>query len=302
MLNGTGRRFQRRQWVWIMLMVDIVLFMLLMTLGIIALQVGQTQSNPNDKIEISIIDEKGTTWTKNTQVEIFNSSYVNDKGETTIESSNGEPVVAPGFDTNYSFALYNTNDVAIGYSTNVNFLFTVNTKFNEEFSSLPIKVRLYTVNDNGIACYLIGGEKSGEPLGVMLSGELNDNFQLGVLGKSCYQKFFMELWWDFESGNYEDDVRDTLLGNIAAENGSAIVTMNIEVNAWAHSDPNAVGGTPISSNGSQTNGNLVSWLWVIFLLINGSVLIFYVAWLLNKRSIEAYEKSEKENTESGTAT
>lgn len=293
MSNGTGRRFQRRQWVWIMLMVDIVFFMLLMTLGIIALQVGNNGSVGNKDISISVDDEHGTSWSANTPVDIFSASYVNDRGEVTIASADGSKVCAPGFNSSYSFTLHNKADGAVSYETNVSFLFTLGGIEDDRFETLPILVRLFTSDNNGNVSYLVGDSETWKPL----SDDLCGNYQLGVLGVESYQKFTLELWWPME-GN--DDL-DTLLGNLATEsNGSAVVTMQISTYAERHSNSLAEGG--IKEDGSQTNGNLVSWLWVIFLLINGSVLIFYVAWLLNKRSIEAYEKSEKENTESGTAT
>ena len=46
--NGETKTQTRKQWVWIMLMVNIVFVLLLMTLGIIALRVGNSLPEGTD--------------------------------------------------------------------------------------------------------------------------------------------------------------------------------------------------------------------------------------------------------------
>lgn len=286
--------FQRRQWIWIMLMVDIVFMLLLMTLGIIALQVSGGPSDNTDIIFIAgknydfdITDDNGKTWDSNTDVQIFQASYVNDQGVATVKSSNGNAVFAPGSTATYSFAMYNDGNSAVLYQTNIRFaLFVNNSSATEsQFESLPMLVSLYTTDETGNRTYFIGNQTSGVPL----NQALVDNSQLATLGATSYQKFTMELHWPYESGN---DALDTLLGDLAVTaeaNGGARINMQISTHAEAHPNSTAQGG--IKQDLDNTGGNLeqggtIRWLWLVLLMINAAVLIFYVAWLLNKRQAD----------------
>ncbi len=289
-MSNDRKKSERRQWVWIMLMVDIVFVLLLMTLGIIALQVGNGLPDNTDVLfivgknySVDVDDESGKTWSSNNNIQIFQASYVNDQGVATVKSSNGQSVFAPGTTTTYSFAMHNNGNAAVIYQTNVSFVLSINNSVatSESFQSLPILARLYYSNANGETIYLIGDEAVGVPL----SQALASNVQLGTLGASSYQKFNLELTWPFE-GN--DDV-DTLLGDLAAnrDNGGVAITMKVSTYAEAHPNTTAEGGIKVdldSTGGTVEQGGTIRWLWLVLLMLNAAVIIFYVAWLLNKRA------------------
>ena len=94
----------------------------------------------------------------------------------------------------------------------------------------------------------------------------------------------MELNWAFDGGN---DELDTYYGNMAVEKG---ITLTFEIESYAeeHIDPTAQGGTRINKdadNGALTDeyGGEVRWFWLILLMVNTAILIFYVSFLMKKR-------------------
>lgn len=303
MSGKTG--FQRRKWIWIMLMVDIVFMLLLLTLGIIALQVsGGLQDNVDVvfivpyQYDFNVTDSAGKRWDGETKVDIFQASYVNGEGVVTVQSQNGSSVFAPGTTTTYAFAMYNSGNAAVSGETNIGFQLLTNGTLSIDYDSLPMLVKLYTVDENGLTTYLVGDATQGKPL----SADLINNYKLTTLGANCYQQFTLELSWPYESG--KDDF-DTMLGNLSSTPGSSGVSLSLKISttATAHSDPSAKGGIPMQGNGATTSqeyGGTIRWLWLVLLMLNAAVLIFYVAWLLNKRladlqSAENDQQIEQDN-------
>lgn len=266
----------RKQWMYIMLMVNIVFVLLLITLGIVALRVGNylpentdilfiVGKNPN--VEVSDQDE--TSWKTGQQVNIFQSTSANEQGEITVASQDGTKVIAPGTQTTYQFTMCNSGNMAVHYETDLDFTLKVGNEKQESYQ-FPLLVRL----SNASGVYLIGGEDEWVNV-----ADATLSRYVSVLGASSYETFTLELLWQFEGGN---DELDTLYGDLSAEKG---VTLILGINTYAeeHIEPDAQGGTRMAVQGTQEYGGTIRWLWLFMLLINTGVLIFYVAWLMNKR-------------------
>ena len=95
-------RQKRKAWVWIMLMVNIVFLLLLMTLGIIALRAGNYLPETDivfiagKKTDVAIGDGETDRWEANQEIAIFDTHYASGDGQITVESQNGEALIAPG--------------------------------------------------------------------------------------------------------------------------------------------------------------------------------------------------------------
>ncbi len=276
--RSVARGSSRKSFVWLMLMVNIVFILLLMTLAITALRVGNYLPENMDILFIvgkepnmDVTDGEGKVWESNTQINLFSSEYVNGENVVTIASSNGDKVIAPGVVSAYDFALYNNGNMAVVYETDLDFKLTVADKSLEDYT-FPLKVRLYDSNGN----YVIGG--TNEWVAVE---DASVAFHPSTLGATSYSHFTLELKWEFDGGN---DTLDTLYGN---ESGEGVwLTLGINTYAEEHLDPTAQGGIKVDvneENGSQEYGGTVRWLWLVLLFINTGVLIFYVAWLMSKR-------------------
>ena len=274
--HSMARVFERRAWMWIMLMVNVVFILLLMTIGIIALRVDYSLPSDSDILfivskqpEFVTDDEKGA-WSTGRNIDIFKTEYSGGEGKTTVASSDGTKVIAPGTQTTYEFVMYNNGNMAVVYATDLDFRLKVGeeTVSAEDF---PLKVRLV----NTLGEYIIGSEYQW----VSVHDASLDQYS-ATLGASSYQDFELQLKWDFHGGN---DELDTLYGDLAAERGVSL-SMTLNTYAVEHDDPRAEGGKLINSDTRhQEYGGTIRWLWMLMLFINTAVIIFYISWLMNKR-------------------
>lgn len=275
----------RRAWTWIMLMVTLVFIAVLLTIGIIALRVGNYLPEDTDILfivgknpEVEVSDDEKKTWESGQEVNIFSSQYKNGQGQTTILSGDGDSVIAPGFVSEYKFGMYNNGNMAVVYETDIDFDLKIGGKEQKEYN-FPLEVRLKGA-DGG---YLIGGEDEWVNV-----SEAKLTRHVSQLGRSSYEEFTLELRWLFEGGN---DELDTLYGNTASADG---VSLKLGINTYAeeHLDPAAKGGIEVEGNadGETEAGGTMRWVWVVLLLVCSAILVFYVAWLLNKR---LYDRDEE---------
>lgn len=269
-----SKKEQRRAWVWIMLMVNIVFILLLLTLSVIALRVGNVLPEDTDilfivgkKPQVTVGDKE--KWQAGKEVDIFSASYENGEGVVTVMSDNGDSLIAPGTVSTYEFSMYNNGNMAVFYETAVTFSLTIGDEL-QDYYAFPLSVRLRTESDD----YLIGARDKW----INVNQATGVNY-VRVLGAYSYETFTLELKWEFEGGN---DELDTMFGNQAVKDG---ISLKFGINTYAeeHIDPTAKGGTIIEGKENAELGGTVRWLWVILLILNASILIFYVSWLMNKR-------------------
>ena len=274
--NGKAAN-ERRHWVYIMLLVVIVFILLLMTLGILALRVENYLPEGTDIVfvvgkspSVEFGDEKGS-WKSGLEVDIFKSYYENDQQVVTVLSKEGDSLIAPGTQMQYYFIAYNKGNIAVTYETDIDFLFESAGQVKNDFA-FPLKVRLKT--DSGK--YLIGGESEWVDISTAKVTK-----HVSVLGASSYEGFTLELIWAFEGG---DDALDTMLGNMSA-NGGAKITLGIETYAEEHFEPTAQGGIVVEAEDGKPveHGGTIRYFWLMLLFICIAILVFFIAWLLNKR-------------------
>lgn len=276
---NTAKQSSLNSWMWIMLMANVVFVLVLMTLGVMALKVGNALPDGVDILYVvgrdpsfENIDDDGKVWTNDTQVDIFSANHVNGEGVTTVVSQDGTKVIAPGTVSTYRFGAYNNGNMAIMYQTDVDFTFILAGEEQEQYE-FPLSVRLRTEQGK----YLIGGENRWIPVDEAVATN-----HVSVLGAGCYEEFTLELLWAFEGGN---DELDTMYGNMAVEGGVEL-TFGINTYAEEHIDPSAKGGTPINpeaNNDKQEYGGEVRWFWLILLMVNTGILIFYLSFLITRR-------------------
>ncbi len=273
--NTPNPRGTRKQWVWIMLMVNIVFVLLLMTLGILALRIGNTLPEGTDIVfivgknpSVDFEDEDGK-WLAGRNTNIFHAEYKNGEGKSTVVSQDGTKLIAPGVQTSYKFTMQNTGNMAVVYQTDLSFTLKIGDEVQENYY-FPLKVKL--LNDRGE--YVIGDETEW----VDVQDAILYSYP-GLLGANSYENFEFLFNWEFEGGN---DELDTLYGDLSAEKG---VTLTLKIKTYAEEapDPAAQGGNRIEVEGSPEYGGTIRWLWLTLLMINTAILVFYVAWLMHKR-------------------
>ena len=256
-------------------MVNIVFVLLLMTLGILALRIGNTLPEGTDIVFIvgknpSVdFEDEGGKWLSGRNTDIFHAEYKNGEGKSTVVSQDGTKLIAPGVQTSYKFTMQNTGNMAVTYQTDLKFTLKIGDVVQENYY-FPLKVKL--LNDRGE--YVIGDETEW----VDVQDATLYSYP-GLLGANSYENFEFLLNWEFEGGN---DELDTLYGDLSAEKG---VTLTLKIKTYAEEapDPAAQGGNRIEVEGTPEYGGTIRWLWLTLLMINSGILVFYIAWLMNKR-------------------
>ena len=260
---------EKRAWIWIMLLVNIILFLLFMLLGIVALKVGNYLPEDTDIIYIvgkdPSVDEEDV-WESGKEVTIFKAYYVNGKGETTVVSQDGTKLIAPGTQSTYKFTMYNNGNMAVVYEIDLDFELKIGDKIQNEFV-FPLKARLST--ENGY--YLIGDETEWVNV-----ADATLSKHVSVLGARSYETFVLELLWEFDGGN---DALDTMYGDTSSEKG---VTLTLGINTYAeeHIDPAATGGTRVDISEKSEHIGELHVLWIILLLLIAIILVCYILWFI----------------------
>ena len=201
--------------------------------------------------------DANTVWQGHTDIEIFRISYENGTGSMTVNSSNGQKVLAPGTASTYSFALENTGTNAVQYEMNMEAWFTDGTH------AIPVNARVCDHSGR----YLAG---TGDSYADVL--ELNSVSDAGTLRAGYIMPYTLEWEWPFE----EDDAYDTLLGDLAADED---ITLTIVINTVASYTPADDGGIPKTGDTSSIG------LMFILMILSAAALIF----LLYRRKGEPNE-------------
>ena len=225
-----------------------------------------TQPPKNPGFEAS---DDNTVWSTNTQVEIFRVSYVNGEQVITVNSGNGDKVIAPGTENSYTFKLKNTGNVALDYTVEIDAYFT------PADIEIPITGRLNRYDGT----WVIGGKDEYAKVPVLDTAE--DNATLGA-GKYTY--YTLDWLWPFESGN---DELDTMLGNLAVDQ-ELTFTIVIKTTATESSNPYDDSGITPPQTGDNTNLTL----WIVLAVSSFAMMIF----LLFYQNKEKRRDSAEANT------
>ena len=245
-------------------------------------------ANPGFRVE-----NMDQTWGTEHHVDLFRDEYYGDGYDLTVRSENGDKLIAPGTENEYTFNLKNTGNVAMDYSVTLLADLFINTE-EIDLLDFPIGVRLRSYSGE----YLLGDKEHWAPLH-RLDGILSE----GTLAVNHYAWYTLEWKWLFEEYTYDDDgkvigpvgdARDTLLGNLSAETPLAL-QVSINTLATPNWEMNANGGirqdysgesAPISD--SEMGGRIRFWpcLLTVLLLIALGALAYFL-WHRAKRNNQA---------------
>lgn len=168
--------------------------------------------------------DDNTVWEAETDVEIFRISYENGSGQVTVNSNNGEKVLAPGTANEYRFTLENSGMAALDYEL------TMEAYFSDDALPIPVVARVTDYKGN----YLAGSAE-----GKVDVLELNNVKQSGALTAGYVAPYTLEWEWPFEG----DDGYDTMLGNLAVDQDITL-TIVIKTVATYCPNPDIIEGNP----------------------------------------------------------
>jgi hypothetical protein len=186
-----------------------------------------------------VAEDTKVKWSKSTDVDIFKTVYVNDKGEITVESSDGDKVIAPGTGSDYSFSLKNNGNISLDYTM------TLDSVFQLSDVELPLEVRLR----KGDSEYVIGSENTW-----VKPEKLSEVYETGTLDVNHYEEYTLEWQWPFtaedETQQENADAIDTFLGNEAVTQD---VNFTLSIITQAEETPGAV---PVDQDEIEANARL----------------------------------------------
>ena len=198
------------------------------------------------------VTDENTVWQGETNVEIFRISYENGEGNVTVQSSNGDKLVAPGTSNTYNFQLENTGSHAVEYSMSMDAYFTDGTY------TIPVNARVF----DKYGAFYAGSET--ETVDVL---ELNGVSDSGTLKAGYIMPYTLEWEWPFE----EDDAYDTMLGNLAVDEDISLTIVINTTASYTPDPPSGGDGEPPKTGDSQfllTMGAMItSGTMLLFLLI-----------------------------------
>lgn len=187
-------------------------------------------------------------WTTETDVDIFNRTYTNNKGEVTVHG-NGHKIIAPGTANNYTFQCVNTGNTAMDYTV----VFEV--EYSNSFDHIPVLAKL-TDSTGRVLTGLENGWVSIEYLNGMADTK--------TLAANRHINYTLSWQWPYEG----DDHYDTALGDIAVKDDLRL-TVRIKTIATENPDPNAGVGDVNTSD----NSNIAMWASLMVLSFVGLVII-----------------------------
>lgn len=177
-------------------------------------------------------DDK-TVWTTNTKVDIFRISYVNGAHEVTVNSDNGDKLIAPGTENSYTFKLKNTGNVPLTYTVELEAYITPADLY------IPLWGRLNRYDGT----WIVGSRDRYEKVAA-----LDGAHDKATLGAGKYTYYTLDWMWPYESG---DDEWDTMLGNLAVDQD---LTFTIVIKTRAEADTDSSGGGGGGSGGGGGGG------------------------------------------------
>ncbi|MBR5558829.1 MAG: hypothetical protein IKU72_01115 [Oscillospiraceae bacterium] len=206
-------------------------------------------------------NEDGTNpWATMTPVEIFRTSYSEDGYTVTVQSGNGDKIIAPGTENKYTFKLKNNASALMDYTV------SMEATIQPAGITIPVEGRMSRYDGLWVA----GGEDSYVDITAM-NGQLDQASLHG--GRFVY--YTLDWRWPFD-GN---DELDTLLGDMAAHEDISL-TIVITTTATERTAPPGGGGgggsdpdDPIGIIPPDTGDISQSQMWMIIALIAFALLM-----------------------------
>lgn len=208
------------------------------------------------------VSDKNTVWTSQTDIEIFRVTYENGTGNVTVNSQNGDALLAPGTANTYEFVLENTGNVDLEYTM------TMEAYFSHTDYPIPVFVRLTDHNGE----YLLGSES--EPVDVL---RLNEISREGTVRAAHLVPYTLHWEWPFEL----DNEYDTFLGNMAVEEDITL-TIVIRTSASYTDTPNPDDDEP------PKTGDTTELTFLFVLMIGSAAGLLFLLLLPSKKREERH--------------
>lgn len=259
-------------WLIIILLVFITAVILIARLTNHAPKDSNTVPLVEEEINLIVKDDQ-KEWKKSTKIDIFKTTYTNDKNEVIVNSDNNDKVIAPGTSNEYTFNLKNTGNFNLEYELKLEPSLIINEQLTE-FKEFPIKVRLKDAENK----YLLGNEEKWESI-----ENLNSITEKNNLEVNNYAYYILEWKWESE----ENNSTDTQMGLDTIEK---TIELQIDIKTTASISSNKV--IP-NQKEIKNNDNEIKYIpWIITIII---VLLILITIYIIKRNKDRGEDNDKKN-------
>lgn len=215
---------------------------------------------------VAVSDDQ-KVWGTETDIEVFKVSYKNGSNEISVLSSNGDKLIAPGTENEYTFRIKNNSNAPINYKMTCE----VFTSPKELFFPVEMSMKSYTGD------YLFGSSNTSANVGDI--SEVSDS---ATLQANNYAYYTLNWQWPFE---WDNDEYDTYLGNRAVDE-DLTVTVVIKTIAQWDDDSSGDGLKPPVQTGDDSN----MWLFVAIALISAAGIVILI---FKKRKLEEDTNNEE---------
>lgn len=284
---------KKRRWMLPMLLILLIL-LLVLTSWVLVMRLGNFATVETDSIFLVqaapgfAVEDKEQVWGTETRIDLFDTEYHGIGRDVTVQSENGDRLIAPGTENEYTFKLKNTGNVAMDYIVNIDVqLFMEGKEISLDEFPLGVRLRHYSGE------YLLGDGKHWVSV-----AELEDYIEEATLAVNNYAWYSIEWKWLFEEDVIDDhghlqtnvgDELDTLLGNVTAETP---INLSVSISTLAQpcEDLTAPGGVDQGDDADEASGLLFKdgqfggrirvWPFILLLLavaIVGTALGYYWA-------------------------
>ena len=204
---------------------------------------GSTAGNANAGFQVS---DDQQIWSTNTSIDLFHIRYTNGYGEISVQGENGDKIVAPGTDGQYTFSLKNTGSKEADYKV------WIEASTSSGDMDFPVLTKMK--NADG---WLLGSDDTWEN-----AEDLNGVSAQGQMEAGKSQDYTIYWQWPFEQ---EEDDRDTALGNL--NDGQELTyTVTIHTQASMDTDSGAADrsqGTSINPVKTGDNTTVTRWILIL---------------------------------------
>lgn len=274
--NPNENKRSRRRWL-LPVLLAILLLLLLLTSWILLVRLGTFAASDRDSIFLVpakpgfSVEDEAQVWGTETRFDLFKSEYYGIGHDITVQAQDNSSLIAPGTESEYTFNLKNTGNVAMDYCVAIDVQLHLDS---DEISlqEFPLGVRLRHYS----GAYLLGNGDTWVSV-----SELENYLEEGTLSVNNYAWYTIEWKWLFEENTIDDhnhlqlnvgDELDTLLGNISAETPVSL-SVSITTQAQPSADADAIGGVDMNTNdetalnNNQIGGRIRLWPFILLLLL-----------------------------------
>lgn len=236
--------------------------------NVIVIVPNTADEDEKEKLPSIITYDDNGIWSSKTDIEIFKMEYHND-GYITVQSSNGDKVVAPGTENEYTFHFKNEGNAPGKYNMKLEAI------FSQKDWPIPIEARMK--NQNGE--YILGSKDSWDN-----SPDLKEIKDSAVLGTNKFATYTFEWRWPFERGDGDELIAnneyDTFIADFESLYSKEMtMTLNIststELDYGVENSTDKVQGTSSPYTGEMRNLAIRSAI-VMLVLVTSIISIIHI--------------------------